>query len=194
MQQNLKVEKEPEPIEAKPIEAEPIQTEQTVQVSGDPSKIWTEILNKVESIPAKFFYSGVGKLINIENNKITLGFVNQNALTQAKSDNKYNPLLKAIKLILGENGGIEFVTITDKTKIIDTKINVKISNPAPKPEYHTPQTTTNTVEEKPFVEKEENNRPEIKEENEPQTPKQDLSHYTRTTREMLETYNGRVIE
>lgn len=189
-----RIEKEPEQLQPEPNEPEPIQTEQpTAQISGDPSKIWTEILNKVESIPAKFFYSGVGKLINIENNKITLGFVNQNALAQAKSDNKYNPLLKAIKLILGENGGIEFVTITDKTKIIDTKINVKISNPAPKPEYHAPQ-TTNTVEEKPFVEHKENFHPVIKEENEPQAPKQDLSHYTRTTREMLEVYNGRVIE
>ena len=185
------IEKEPEPIQK-----EPVKTEQpAAQISGDPSKIWTEILNKVESIPAKFFYSGVGKLINIENNKITLGFVNQNALAQAKSDNKYNPLMKAIKLILGENGAIEFVTVTDKTKIIDTKINVKISNPQPRAEYQAPKmATTNAVEEKPFVQNKENFQTEQKEENEPETPKQDFSHYTRTTREMLETYNGRVIE
>lgn len=190
---------EPETIiekEAEPIQKEPVKTEQpAAQISGDPSKIWTEILNKVESIPAKFFYSGVGKLINIENNKITLGFVNQNALAQAKSDNKYNPLMKAIKLILGENGAIEFVTVTDKTKIIDTKINVKISNPQPRAEYQAPKmATTNAVEEKPFVQNKENFQTEQKEENEPETPKQDFSHYTRTTREMLETYNGRVIE
>ena len=191
-----RIEKEPEQLQPKPIEPEPIQTEQpSAQISGDPSKIWTEILNKVESIPAKFFYSGVGKLINIENNKITLGFVNQNALAQAKSDNKYNPLMKAIKLILGENGAIEFVTITDKTKIIDTKINVKISNPQPKPEYQAPKmAATNAVEEKPAVQNKENFQTEPKEEKEPETPKQDLSHYTRTTKEMLEVYNGRVIE
>lgn len=190
------IEKEPEQLQPEPNEPEPIQTEQpAAQISGDPSKIWTEILNKVESIPAKFFYSGVGKLINIENNKITLGFVNQNALAQAKSDNKYNPLMKAIKLILGENGAIEFVTVTDKTKIIDTKINVKISNPQPRAEYQAPKmATTNAVEEKPFVQNKENFQTEQKEENEPETPKQDFSHYTRTTREMLETYNGRVIE
>ena len=191
-----RIEKEPEQLQPEPIEPEPVQTEQpTAQISGDPSKIWTEILNKVESIPAKFFYSGVGKLINIENSKITLGFVNQNALAQAKSDNKYNPLMKAIKLILGENGAIEFVTITDKTKIIDTKINVKISNPAPKPEYQAPKmAATNAVEEKPAVQNKENFQTEPKEEKEPETPKQDLSHYTRTTKEMLEVYNGRVIE
>ena len=190
---------EPETIiekEAEPIQKEPVKTEQpAAQISGDPSKIWTEILNKVESIPAKFFYSGVGKLINIENNKITLGFVNQNALAQAKSDNKYNPLIKAIKLILGENGAIEFVTITDKTKIIDTKINVKISNPQPRAEYQAPKmAATNAVEEKPTVQNKENFQTEPKEEKEPETPKQDLSHYTRTTKEMLEVYNGRVIE
>ena len=191
-----RIEKEPKQLQPEPNEPEPIQTEQpSAQISGDPSKIWTEILNKVESIPAKFFYSGVGKLINIENNKITLGFVNQNALAQAKSDNKYNPLIKAIKLILGENGAIEFVTITDKTKIIDTKINVKISNPQPKPEYQAPKmAATNAVEEKPAVQNKENFQTEPKEEKEPETPKQDLSHYTRTTKEMLEVYNGRVIE
>ena len=191
-----RIEKEPEQLQPEPNEPEPIQTEQpSAQISGDPSKIWTEILNKVESIPAKFFYSGVGKLINIENNKITLGFVNQNALAQAKSDNKYNPLIKAIKLILGENGAIEFVTITDKTKIIDTKINVKISNPQPKSEYQAPKmAATNAVEEKPAVQNKENFQTEPKEEKEPETPKQDLSHYTRTTKEMLEVYNGRVIE
>lgn len=191
-----RIEKEPKQLQPEPIEPEPIQTEQpTAQISGDPSKIWTEILNKVESIPAKFFYSGVGKLINIENNKITLGFVNQNALAQAKSDNKYNPLMKAIKLILGENGAIEFVTITDKTKIIDTKINVKISNPQPRAEYQAPKmAATNAVEEKPAVQNKENFQTEPKEEKEPETPKQDLSHYTRTTKEMLEVYNGRVIE
>lgn len=191
-----RIEKEPKQLQPEPIEPEPIQTEQpTAQISGDPSKIWTEILNKVESIPAKFFYSGVGKLINIENNKITLGFVNQNALAQAKSDNKYNPLIKAIKLILGENGAIEFVTITDKTKIIDTKINVKISNPQPRAEYQAPKmAATNAVEEKPAVQNKENFQTEPKEEKEPETPKQDLSHYTRTTKEMLEVYNGRVIE
>lgn len=191
-----RIEKEPEQLQPEPIEPEPIQTEQpSAQISGDPSKIWTEILNKVESIPAKFFYSGVGKLINIENNKITLGFVNQNALAQAKSDNKYNPLIKAIKLILGENGAIEFVTITDKTKIIDTKINVKISNPQPRAEYQAPKmAATNAVEEKPAVQNKENFQTEPKEEKEPETPKQDLSHYTRTTKEMLEVYNGRVIE
>ena len=196
LEPETRIEKEPEQLQPEPNEPEPIQTEQpSAQISGDPSKIWTEILNKVESIPAKFFYSGVGKLINIENNKITLGFVNQNALAQAKSDNKYNPLMKAIKLILGENGAIEFVTITDKTKIIDTKINVKISNPQPRAEYQAPKmAATNAVEEKPAVQNKENFQTESKEEKEPETPKQDLSHYTRTTKEMLEVYNGRVIE
>ncbi len=187
----IKIEKEPEPIQAEPVSS---QAEQTVSISDDPSKIWTEILNKVESIPAKFFYSGVGKLISIENNKITLGFVNQNALAQAKSDNKYNPLLKAIKLILGDNGSIEFITVTDKTKIINTKINVKISNPAPKPKYNEPQASAFEKEEQPEIKQKETVETEKKEESEQHTPKQDLSHYTRTTREMLETYNGRLIE
>lgn len=164
---------------------------------NDPSKIWAEILNKIESIPAKFFYSGLGKLIGIIDSHITLGFVNQNALMQAKSDNKFNPLVKAIKAVLGENGAIEFVTINENTKIIDTKINVKISQNVPvktenrnfaeeKIPVSKPEKEEQVYDVPPLAaafEQEQNDNLDI-----------DTANYTQTTKDMLEIFNGRLVE
>ena len=173
----------------------PIETKEEIKPSltneNDPAKIWIEILNKVESIPAKFFYSGVGKLVNISQNLITLGFVNQNAIIQAKSDSKYNPLLKAIKSVLGNEGNIEFITVTKDTKIIDTKLNVKISNPAQN------QTLKTNSEIKENIEPVIPSKTEIKKTADEETDisnKENTKNYTKVTKDMLEAYSGRVIE
>ncbi|MDO5437977.1 MAG: hypothetical protein Q4F80_07260, partial [bacterium] len=190
---------EPPVQNSKPVAAESAPSVQPAQNEGEPAKIWAEILNKVESIPAKFFYSGVGKLVGIQGGHITLGFVNENALLQAKSDNKYKPLTKAIQAVLGENGGIEFITVDQNTKIIDTKINVKVSSPSQSAPYAAPKAQNNfgQNEEKehqnnynsaPFEEKQHSKKEE------PDEEKVDTSNYTRVTKEMLEAYSGRVIE
>lgn len=173
----------------------PIETKEEIKPSltneNDPAKIWIEILNKVESIPAKFFYSGVGKLVNISQNLITLGFVNQNAIIQAKSDSKYNPLLKAIKSVLGNEGNIEFITVTKDTKIIDTKLNVKISTPAQN------QTLKTNSEIKENIEPVIPSKTEIKKTADEETDisnKENTKNYTKVTKDMLEAYSGRVIE
>ncbi len=185
-----------------PLENEAHLEKNTSYNEDNPSKIWADILNKVESIPAKFFYSGVGKLISVKDKHITLGFINQNALGQAKSDNKYNPLLKAIKLILGDEGGIEFVTVNENTKIIDTKINVKINSPAQSGGYSKPQ------EQKQITEKNDENpvfpnsgeqehtefHREKNTDTETDSNTADISSYTRMTKDMLESYRGRLIE
>lgn len=173
----------------------PVETKEEIKPSltneNDPAKIWIEILNKVESIPAKFFYSGVGKLVNISQNLITLGFVNQNAIIQAKSDSKYNPLLKAIKSVLGNEGNIEFITVTKDTKIIDTKLNVKISTPAQN------QTLKTNSEIKENIEPVIPSKTEIKKTADEETDisnKENTKNYTKVTKDMLEAYSGRVIE
>ena len=173
----------------------PIETKEEIKPSltneNDPARIWIEILNKVESIPAKFFYSGVGKLVNISQNLITLGFVNQNAIIQAKSDSKYNPLLKAIKSVLGNEGNIEFITVTKDTKIIDTKLNVKISTPAQN------QTLKTNSEIKENIEPVIPSKTEIKKTADEETDisnKENTKNYTKVTKDMLEAYSGRVIE
>lgn len=176
--------------------AAPAVTPLAAQSPEEQAKLWSEILNKVESIPAKFFYSGVGKLSGIKDGHITLGFVNENALMQAKSDNKYKPLLKAIQAVLGEKGGIEFVTVNENTKIIDTKINVKISQSqpaqAPKPAAQNNFATGGGEHSSQNYEKKEEKS--FKKQEPDENEQIDTSSYTRVTKEMLEAYSGRVVE
>ncbi len=161
-----------------------------------PSKVWAEILNGVDSIPAKFFYSGVGKLVSIENTKITLGFVNENAITQAKSENKYNPLLRAIKNVLGENGTIDFITVTKDTKIIDTKLNVSIAKPQKNIESYRDKKEKNSIKEDKLPPSSDNLQAEdtIDKDEDNISDENDKEIYTEETKNMLETYSGRIIE
>ena len=108
----------------------------------DPIAAWANVLNVIESIPAKFFYSGVGKLVGIENKKITLGFVNENAINQAKSESKFKHLSKAVQNTLGEDYSTDFILITKDTKIIDVKLTAKIQD-KPKPSYAREQQNSN---------------------------------------------------
>ncbi len=108
-----------------------VPTSAIVSNAGDigafnPATAWANVLNVIESVPAKFFYSGVGKLVGIENKRITLGFVNENAINQAKSDSKHKHLIKAIQNTLGEDYSVEFILITENTKVMDVKIAPKV--------------------------------------------------------------------
>lgn len=154
--------------------------------SGDPVQVWGSIINNIESIPAKFFYSGLGKLIGITNNCITLGFVNENALTQAKSENKYPHLLKAIKKVLGENSNIEFVTITGNTKIIETKVKPIVKEVPQQKEIQASKNEFLNSATSPM-------QPTVKEDVE-DSPEENTENYSKTTKEMLETFGGRVVE
>ncbi len=166
--------------------------------SQDAAQIWAKIINSVSSVPAKFFYSGVGKLVNIKNKHITLGFVNENALSQAKSDNKYNPLLKSIQEVLGESGSIEFIIIDKNTKIINANVVPKQSpqnfQAHTKPSINS-ETPLNNEASSNFNDskKASNSKSDFSSEEESED-KADLSSYPPTTRQMLETYNGRVVE
>ncbi len=165
---------------------------------ADSGVIWAEILNKVESVPAKFFYSGVGKLIRVENGHITLGFVNQNAIVQAKSENKYKPLLKSIKAVLGEDADIEFVTVTKDTKIIESKINTKIITPPEPKKSFSANDDEPSGETSAFLENSSFEREHSYEEDTPplenSSEQEGLKTYTKITAEMLEMFEGRVIE
>lgn len=179
-----------EELPAQEIKSEP---EKTPSVSatnqnGDPSEIWGKILSNITSIPAKFFYSGVGKLINISNNHITLGFVNENALSQAKSDNKYNPLIKAIQDVLGEKASIEFIIVDlNKTKIIETK-HVQAAPQTQKREFQAQNEVPKNIQKQDFKQNEQTVP------DEEDFEEDDIESYPQKTREMLETFNGRVVE
>ncbi len=160
----------------------------------DPASAWANVLNAVESVPAKFFYSGVGKLVSVENKKVTLGFVNENAINQAKSESKFKHLSKALKDVLGEDYTAEFILITENVKVMDVKLNAKIQTPQ-KPNY---------VKELPGEENFEPVKNQVQSVPKPESPTEEKPaenkeadssvNYGRKTKEMLEAFNGRVLD
>ena len=149
----------------------------------NPAQLWTKVINAIPSLPSRAFYSGVAKLVNVENNKITLGFLNENLINQAKSNTKFQQLQTAIESEC-KGFSVEFIKLEANTKTIDVK--PKISKPQevkPVQNYQTQPISNN----KPAVEEEtkEENSEEQKPENKQYSPK---------VQEMLEQYNGRIIE
>lgn len=160
----------------------------------DPASAWANVLNAVESVPAKFFYSGVGKLVSVENKKVTLGFVNENAINQAKSESKFKHLSKALKDVLGEDYTAEFILITENVKVMDVKLNAKIQTPQ-KPNYvkelpgeENFEPVKNQVQSVPKLESPTEEKPAENKEADSSV------NYGRKTKEMLEAFNGRVLD
>ncbi len=196
----------------------------------NPATAWANVLSVIESVPAKFFYSGVGKLVGIQDKRITLGFVNENAINQAKSDSKFKHLSKAIQNTLGEGYSAEFILITENTKVLDVKLTAKVqekprpsynsgssqassyqtndsrgadsysSNPMPKAEVPEPSYQTNQGEAQSTAQAhadyEGPKMPSVptEDDSDKKTGIKTLSSYGQKTREMLETFNGKVIE
>lgn len=184
----------------------------------DPATAWAGVLNAIESVPAKFFYSGVGKLIGVQNKKITLGFVNENAINQAKSDSKHKHLIKAIQNTLGVDYSAEFILITENTKIMDVKVSPKVQERSA-PQYTSQYAQNPVSSEKSGFAPQNNAQSVSNSENEeddvgdmpvmPEVPTDEddsadnknsnssaktLSSYGQKTREMLEAFNGKVID
>jgi len=184
----------------------------------NPAALWTSVLNVIESIPAKFFFSS-RKLISIKDKKITLGFVNDKLIEQAKSDSKFKHLQKAMKSTLGADYTVEFIIMTPDIKPIEVNITAKIqTRPPQRAYYETPsaqapstamQNPVDTSREdienemlsgmRPPVEdkvQEEGGIPEtnINKENTNKTKSAAAMHYGKKTKEMLEAFNGKVID
>lgn len=200
-------------------------SKQQVQSGNDsgetnPAAAWASVLNVIESIPAKFFFSGVGKLVGIKDKRVILGFVNENVINQAKSESKFKHLDKAIKSALGADYSSEFILMTPNIKPIDVKLKAKIQSPQPVRSYQsTPSaskpavsSTVDSAASKEDLEKEflmDMNPPKAEstpgtdmEEAAPALENADTSsnktsqtlHYGKKTQEMLEAFNGKVIE
>ena len=145
----------------------------------NPVDIWSKIVNSIESVPAKFFYSGMAKLVEIDENRIVLGFINHNVITQAKSDLKHKALIEGEKRAFGGVYSFEFVQLGGNIKPLEGA-NVKpvikseppkqvIKKEAPKPQEQ------QTQEEKP--------KENI-----------DTSLYSPKVKEMLEAFSGKIID
>ncbi len=159
------------------------QKEETPQdgLSTSAQEAWSRIVNSIETIPARCFFSGVAKLVDMDETSITLGFLNQNLLSQAKSDLKAKPLDSAIKNVFENGLNVHCIQITKDTPVFEAKVQAASSN--------TPKTYS-----KPTVEQVESN--EFTDEQEPkQEEKQVFSRvYTAKTKEMVESFSGKVID
>lgn len=197
----LKVQVQAEPIQKEPvkeeiqeIKEEPEEQEQKIetpspintQSAGDEITIWSNIVNSIESVPAKFFYSGMGKLIEISENKIVLGFINQNVIAQAKSDLKHKALIEGEKKAFGGKYIFEFVQLSENIKPLEgANIKPQIKQ-EPKQKADTsfkkPQENSQATEQD-TLEEQKNHKKVI-----------DTSTYSPKIKDMLEAFGGKIID
>ncbi len=141
----------------------------------DEASVWSGVISKIGSLSAKAFYSSVAKLVCAKDKKITLGFLYDNVLLQAKSDSKIQHLKEAIKLTYPD-WDVEFIKINQSTPTIEVKFK-----PAPKrPPEVPPQNIQNPIERE---QKEEQN-----------IQNKEKRQYSPKVQEMIEEFNGRIIE
>ena len=188
------IQKEPVREEIQEIKEEPEEQEQKIetpspintQSAGDEITIWSNIVNSIESVPAKFFYSGMGKLIEISENKIVLGFINQNVIAQAKSDLKHKALIEGEKKAFGGKYIFEFVQLSENIKPLEgANIKPQIKQ-EPKQKADTsfkkPQENSQATEQD-TLEEQENHKKVI-----------DTSTYSPKIKDMLEAFGGKIID
>lgn len=181
-------------VKEKPIE--PIEThsenvtKQTSKVSEniaqnqDGAQIWMNIIAAIPSLPTRAFYSGVAKLIGIENKKIKLGFLNDNVLQGAKSTSKLSLLENAINSTY-QGYSVEFIRINADTKVIEVK--PKIAPSVPNRPIERPIEKDVSVN---LQKMQENGSDEIQEE----TSAAEKKQYSPKVRDMIEQFNGRIID
>lgn len=166
----------------------------------DSAQIWANILNAIKSIPTRALFSGVAKLVGIKENKLILGFLNDDTLTKSKSPNRFD-LLKAAIEATYPNLEPEFIRINQDTKVIATK-PLSTSAPRPMPQnqgqyqqgqgqnFSHPQQGQNQgqVSNSPNSQKTEEKTEETEEK------KAEKKNYSPKVQDMLEQFNGRIIE
>ena len=188
------IQKEPVKEEIQEIKEQPEEQEQKIetpnpintQSAGDEITIWSNIVNSIESVPAKFFYSGMGKLIEISENKIVLGFIHQNVSAQAKSDLKHKALIEGEKKAFGGKYIFEFVQLSENIKPLEgANIKPQIKQ-EPKQKADTsfkkPQENSQATEQD-TLEEQENHKKVI-----------DTSTYSPKIKDMLEAFGGKIID
>lgn len=168
-----------------PLKETPIEKPQISNVqSKDSAQIWMDIISLIPSMPARAFYKGVAKLVKIENQIITLGFLNENTLVQAKSSSKMPQLENAIKAF-GVDYKIEFSRIDENTKIIE----IKPSFNRPQAQNQPSRPINQTPQQNPI------NTPQMQDsKQEEQMSENEKKQYSHKVQEMIEQFNGRIID
>jgi DNA polymerase III gamma/tau subunit len=143
---------------------------------------WNMIVNSIETIPARCFFSSVAKLVEMDESSMTLGFLNPVVLSQAKHDLKAKPLEDAIKKVFENGLRVNYIQITKDTPFLEA--NIQTAAPSVCKNYSEPNSQGTETEE--FTNTKE--RPKNSE-------KEVFSRvYTAKTKEMVESFNGKVID
>lgn len=168
-----------------------VQVPPEVSKNQDGAEIWANVLSAIPSIPTRALYSGTAKLIKVENNLITLGFTHENALNQAKMPSKYAILENTVKNLYPEFS-IEMIKVSSDTKYIEVKpkfnnspLNQQkklIQTPINNQQQNINEANTGHLATNPVSQEAEDN---IKEEKKQYSPK---------VQEMIEQFNGKIIE
>ena len=163
-------------------QAQVAQVSEHVAQNQDSAQIWSTIISAIPSLPTRAFFSGVAKLVGIENKKIKLGFLNDNVLAGAKSPAKLPVLERAIEATYA-GYSVEFIRIDADTKIVEVKPKI-----APAPTAR-PQMVQTSAPSNP-IKKEEAPTEEVEE----QTSAAEKRQYSPQVQEMIEQFNGRIID
>ena len=168
------------------VQEQPQETKEQVQIqaqSGSEFDIWSAIVNSIESVPAKFFYSGMAKLVEIDDNRIILGFINQNVITQAKSELKHKALIDGEKRAFGGKYIFEFVQLGGDIKPLEGAIVKPVVKPQVKPQIQ--------KEEKPVEHSTQEDSEPVEQKAQ---SKVNMSTYSPKVQEMLEAFSGKIID
>lgn len=151
----------------------------------NPVEIWSKIVNSIESVPAKFFYSGMAKLVEIDDNRIVLGFINHNVIAQAKSELKHKALMEGEKKAFAGTYGFEFVQLGGNIKPLEGAV-VKPVVKNEKPQEKKPvEAQVQSVSDETRYENQTEEHSDNSIENAIYSPK---------VKEMLEAFNGRIVD
>lgn len=192
--QEIKNPQEPQETQKAPNTVVP----QEIAKNQDSAQIWANILNAIKSIPTRALFSGVAKLVGIKENKLILGFLNDDTLTKSKSPNRFD-LLKAAIEATYPNLEPEFIRINQDTKVIATK-PLSTSAPRPMPQnqgqyqqgqnFSHPQQGQNQGQ----VSNSSNSQKTEEKTEETEEKKTEKKNYSPKVQDMLEQFNGRIIE
>ena len=152
----------------------------------DGAQIWMNIIAAIPSLPTRAFYSGVAKLVGIEDKKIKLGFLNDAVLTGAKTPAKLTLLENAMNATY-PGYSIEFIRIDANTKVVEVKPKIAPAAP-PRPAMPTqaPVQNQNPAQQA--------NAMSNQEEEEEQTSAAEKRQFSPAVQNMIEQFNGRIID
>lgn len=158
------------------------------ETPSDLSALWGGILQNIESVPSRMFFYNLSRPVSISDKEITISFMKEIFVKQAKEDSKNLPLKKAALAYFN----VEDIKIT--VKLADANDAPVSPNIKPileeKKKELTQKTTDSDIEEENALALQENLNPtQHNEEN-----SLSETNYSDSTKMILELFNGKIIE